>query len=270
MKNLEGFLLSNWDLLFIICIIELIIIVALIVHLYRKRKRNRNRKDVDNINEDNIKWKNQCNELNRQCKELYQEVSELKKQLKKFEKGDGKSAIAHRIDSPVHDNRDDNHDDDKSLSNRSSTGWSDFVEDEKAKIRARLKENENETHNASGDKEENCDHVEETTNADGTTKTEVIFANREYKYLEEANGGQFRKLLSIEEKSFFRTWEENGIRKFEFSGNVENALANINAIFDDVCEIEGKQNGATQIENVEPGILNSQLVVEKKAKIKLT
>ena len=148
--------------------------------------------------------------------------------------------------------------------------YGDAPQEEKAKIRARLKENENETHNASGDKEENCDHVEETTNADGTTKTEVIFANREYKYLEEANGGQFRKLLSIEEKSFFRTWEENGIRKFEFSGNVENALANINAIFDDVCEIEGKQNGATQIDNVEPGILNSQLKVEKKALIKLT
>jgi len=41
-------------------------------------------------------------------------------------------------------------------------------------------------------------------------------------------------------------------------------------IFDDVCEIEGKQNGATQIYNVEPGILNSQLKVEKKAVIKLT
>ena len=46
-------------------------------------------------------------------------------------------------------------------------------------------------------------------------------------------------------------------------------LANINAIFDDVCEIEGKQNGATQIENIDPGELTNQLKVKTPAKIKL-
>ena len=77
-------------------------------------------------------------------------------------------------------------------------------------------------------------------------------------------------MLPSDEKSLFRTWVENGVRKFEFHGNVDNALANFNAVFDDVCEIEGKQNGATQITNVEPGILSNQLKVEKKAIIKLT
>jgi len=94
-------------------------------------------------------------------------------------------------------------------------------------------------------------------------------SSQKYEYLETANNGQFRKLLPTDEKSFFSTWNENGIRKFEFHGNVEKALANINAVFDDVCEIEGKQNGATQIINVEPGTLDSKLRVEKKAKIKL-
>jgi len=122
--------------------------------------------------------------------------------------------------------------------------------------------------------------VHEYRNDDGTTKSILEFdlQNEEskpsvppchYDYLEAANNGQFRKLLPTDEKSFFSTWEENGIRKFEFHGNVEKALANINAVFDDVCEIEGKQNGATQIINVEPGTLDSKLRVEKKAKIKL-
>lgn len=131
------------------------------------------------------------------------------------------------------------------------------------------------------DNSDNQSQIKHTTNEDGTVRTEINFDSAsdrnetapllpKYEYLETANDGHFRKLLPSDEKSFFRTWEENGIRRFEFHGNVEKALANINAIFDDVCEIEGKQNGATQITNVEPGILNSQLKVEKKAVIKLT
>lgn len=131
------------------------------------------------------------------------------------------------------------------------------------------------------DYRDNESQIKYSANEDGTVSTEIIFDSKnsineptpfspKYEYLETANDGQFRKLLPSDEKSFFRTWEENGTRKFEFHGNVERALANINAIFDDVCEIEGKQNGATQIDNVEPGILSSQLKVEKKAIIKLT
>lgn len=122
--------------------------------------------------------------------------------------------------------------------------------------------------------------LQESTNDDGTTRSDIYFdatnessepvpTTPKVEYLEAANGGQFRKLLPSDEKSFFRSWEEKGVRKFEFHGNVDKTLANINAIFDDVCEIEGKQNGASNIINVEPGILDRNLKVEKKAKVKL-
>ena len=96
------------------------------------------------------------------------------------------------------------------------------------------------------------------------------FKENKYKYMQAAVDGRFLKLLSSEEKCFFRTWEEHGERKYEFYGNVNKALANINAIFDDVCEIEGKQNGATNIENFAPGVLDENLKIIKKAIIKLT
>lgn len=90
-----------------------------------------------------------------------------------------------------------------------------------------------------------------------------------YNYLQEANGGRFLKLLSKPDKCFFRTWEEGGVRKYEFCGNVGKALANINAIFDDVCEIDGKGSHATYIENVSAGTLDSELRITSKAKIRL-
>lgn len=90
-----------------------------------------------------------------------------------------------------------------------------------------------------------------------------------YNYLQEANDGKFLRLMSSPEKCFFRTWEESGVRKYEFCGNVAKALANINAIFDDVCEIEGKRSGATDIENVLAGTLDSELRIISKAKIRL-
>lgn len=86
-------------------------------------------------------------------------------------------------------------------------------------------------------------------------------------YLQEANDGKFMRLLSSPEKCYFRTWEEGGVRKYEFCGNVAKALANINAIFDDVCEIEGKRSGATDIKNVTAGTLDSGLRITSKAKI---
>lgn len=90
-----------------------------------------------------------------------------------------------------------------------------------------------------------------------------------YNYLQEANCGKFIKLLQVPDKCFFRTWLDGDVRKFEFCGNVAKALANINAIFDDVCEIEGKRSGATDIENVTAGTLDSELRIIRKAKIKL-
>ena len=90
-----------------------------------------------------------------------------------------------------------------------------------------------------------------------------------YRFLQEANEGKFLRLFENPEKCFFRTWEENGVRKFEFCGNVPKALANINAIFDDVCEIEGKRSGASEIENVSAGILDPELRIISKARIRL-
>lgn len=137
--------------------------------------------------------------------------------------------------------------------------WREYAKNEAEKRkRNQAKKNENET--------EDCVIESDHRNDDPVSVPTLI----KYDYLEAANSGQFRKLLPSDEKCFFRTWMENGVRKFEFHGNVDKALANINAIFDDVCEIEGKQNGATQIDNLDPGILDSQLKVEKPAKIKLT
>lgn len=90
-----------------------------------------------------------------------------------------------------------------------------------------------------------------------------------YQYLQEANDGKFLRILSSPEKCYFRTWEEGGVRKYEFYGNVAKALANINAIFDDVCEMEGKRSGATVIENVSAGTLDSELRITSKARIRL-
>ena len=78
---------------------------------------------------------------------------------------------------------------------------------------------------------------------------------------------KFLKLFPNPEKCYFRTWEEGGARKFEFCGNVAKALANINAIFDDVCVIEGKRNEATDIENICAGRLDPELRITSKAKI---
>ena len=91
----------------------------------------------------------------------------------------------------------------------------------------------------------------------------------QYQYLQEAYDGKFLKLFPNPEKCYFRTWEEGGARKFEFCGNVAKALANINAIFDDVCVIEGKRNEATDIENTCAGRWDPELRITSKAKIKL-
>lgn len=100
-------------------------------------------------------------------------------------------------------------------------------------------------------------------------KQQTITNQVQYQYLQEANDGKFMRLLSSPEKCYFRTWEEGGVRKYEFYGNVAKALANINAIFDDVCDIEGKRSGATDIKNVSAGTLDSELKITNKAKIRL-
>lgn len=110
-------------------------------------------------------------------------------------------------------------------------------------------------------------------NSEGGTKSDILTERQassyQYQYLQEANGSRFMKFFTTPDKCFFRTWVEEGVRKFEFYGNTSKALANINAIFDDVCVIEGKRSGATIIENVCPGTLDSDLRIIHKAKIRL-
>lgn len=108
-----------------------------------------------------------------------------------------------------------------------------------------------------------------TTQLQSTVITDPQTPTRIYNYLQEANKGKFIKLLQTPEKCFFRTWEDGGIRRYEFYGNVDKALANINAIFDDVCDIEGKRSGASDIENISAGALDSELNIISKAKIRL-
>lgn len=247
------FLKDNADIFFFLATIEAIVIAGFVVYLFFKRDNDNEKKDVEyasdfynNKNKEVDYWRNAFLDADRKLKALKSDNSQSdQKNKKRYVMVSNET----ERESPV------------------NKGYEAMLK--KAK--------------------ESRNRLIETTNNDGTLKSEIEFeiTNNEtvsdssdervtvtftpkFEYLEAANGGQFRKLLPTDEKSFFRTWEENGIRKFEFHGSVEKALANINAIFDDVCEIEGKQSGATQIINVEPGVLSNQLIVETKAKIKLT
>lgn len=96
-----------------------------------------------------------------------------------------------------------------------------------------------------------------------------VYIDNHYNYLELSNKGKFLKLKVTNDKCYFRTWIDGNVRKYEFCGNTAKALANLNATFDDSCVIEGKQNGATEIINVEPGILSDDLTIKTKAIIRL-
>lgn len=250
---MENFLANQGLLLFLVASIEALVIIVLAVYIFYHRQ------DLDNermntinmsttLNQRNKNidyWRNMCFARNREVEELKREITVLK----------GQDANSNQLHNNLHNNPNI-----KGHTKPLYNDIDDYVTKEREKIGI---------------------YVQETTNDDGTIRSDINFDNtddkpasvsisQKFEYLEAANGGQFRKLLPSDEKCFFRTWEEKGIRKFEFHGNVDKALANINAIFDDVCEIEGKQNGASNISNVEPGILNDQLMVEKRAKIKLT
>lgn len=241
------------DILLFIIIIETLFIVILVLALFYRREDNKDdKRDTTDIQYELKKkdekieyWRNQFSIVRIRYEELKSEME--RKQIGTF---------SHPQYSKMHEDTEPTKK--KEKENSSYNAYADYIEKEKGK----------------------GIYLKESTNDDGTIKSEIEFDNTndsvlpismpsKYDYLEAANGGQFRKLLSSDEKCFFKTWEENGTRKFDFHGNVDKALANINAIFDDVCDIEGKQNGSTQIINLEPGILNNQLKVEKRAKIKL-
>lgn len=255
MGSFEKTLFANADILFFIALAEAIIIVFLVTYLLYK-KWEEGSEISNNISDNEVKHKYDIKRWQEQCNELNRELTALKKEKNAWQNSHGSQ--------PTLENKNLWNNKPSKESERPKNSYNDHVEYAKKE-------------------QEKGIYVQESVNDDGTVRSDIEFnlsdaepepvavsLPRKYEYLEEAVGGQFRKLLPSEEKCFFRTWEENGVRKFEFHGNVENALANINAIFDDVCEIEGKQNGATQIINVDPGILDSKLKVETPAKIKLS
>lgn len=251
--------LNDTDTLFLIVILETIIIFGIFILYLVNRESGQDDKYKDaNYHRPVINHKKDTNitDVISERNKLKTELENLKRELEKMgiRINDNPNSNSHHVhhkwstDSGI-----------KTQRNEPDNTYADYTEKERSK----------------------GIYVQEKTNDDGTIKREIEFDLTDekteyvqnppkYDYLEAANAGQFRKLLPSDEKCFFRTWEENGKRKFEFHGNIEKALANINAIFDDVCEIEGKQNGASNITNVEPGILDSKLKVEKPAKIKLT
>jgi hypothetical protein len=90
-----------------------------------------------------------------------------------------------------------------------------------------------------------------------------------YTYLVSSGKERFSQSFRGPERCFFRMWEEGNVLKYEFSGNVDKALANLNAVFDDTCHLQGSQMNARNIVNVTPGELDNQLNIIKKAVIKL-
>lgn len=90
-----------------------------------------------------------------------------------------------------------------------------------------------------------------------------------YTYITPSSKERFVESSRGPEKSFFRMWKDGNIFKYEFSGNVDKALANLNAVFDDTCYLQGSQMNAKSIENVSSGELDKQLNIIKKAVIKL-
>ena len=245
MDRLQTFINNYGVIVLIIAIIEIVLIIALIVYVFKLKLLNDNKK-YDENNDDEQNWKKSYNRKEKDFNNLKSAIISAGFEIKATNYG---YQICQKRNASVivHERT--------SISNFSHEDW--------AKQQREMRNTNKGTSNESQTYKEKKDVDSQGEVPVGDTDS------LRYEYLESANSGQFRRLLSSDEKCFFRTWEDNGIRKFEFHGNVDRALANINAIFDETCEIEGKQNGATNIINVEPGILDSKLKVETKAKIKL-
>ena len=269
----DKFLVNFAEFFFGITIAEAIIIVFLII-LYNKKK-NEITKLIGQLSkktEDAKKWHDESvnknlelgglkNENQKMCQELNEKEILLKDLKAKF----------------VQTNDEQNETSKAARDNNAhfSGGWEALLSKE-GRTKVLQKENDdgtirNEVLFDSPQGEAGANSISNTLDTQEFENKPVLAPiSRKYDYLKGLNSGKFLKIIPSPEKSFFRTWVENETRKFEFCGDVEKALANFNAIFDNVCEIvEGKQNGATQIINDEPGTLDSNLKVETPAKIKL-
>lgn len=91
-----------------------------------------------------------------------------------------------------------------------------------------------------------------------------------YYYLKDAFKGKFSKKFTEPYGCYFRCWEKDGKLLFEFCGDQEKAIKNVNAYFDDVCLLKGvNPYQANAIVNLEPGILDENLSVIEKAVVNL-
>lgn len=91
-----------------------------------------------------------------------------------------------------------------------------------------------------------------------------------YIYLKDAYKGKFSKKFAEPTGCYFRCWKKDGKLLYEFCGDQEKAIKNVNAYFDDVCILKGvNPYQANAIVNVEPGILDENLNVIEKAVVNL-
>lgn len=115
----------------------------------------------------------------------------------------------------------------------------------------------------------------EAINKEESEKLQTI-ENEEIKkvrYLKIKSGNSFNQITNdIDDSINYRVldFEDDNKAKFEFCGNVQNALKNTSAIFDNVCEYEGDPKNAKSIKNIWHGIVEKQegkWVVTQKARI---
>jgi len=248
-KLIKLFEAHQVDFLLLFVILEAIIILFLISYLIYKKKNNRADPVITETSSPNIIIEN----FKKQVKTLTSANYELQKELDKYKR----SGVNLTFSS--------------AKSRRGQVSWERNTPQEPNSVNGSANNIERQQSYGGAT-------YYSTPNGDGSERTEIDFdtpntvptpATPKYEYLQGINNGKFIKIVPTGEKSYFRTWTEYGIRKFEFDGNVQNALANFNATFDKICEIEGKRNGATQILNSAPGILDNNLNVTTPAKIKL-
>lgn len=192
MDRLEKMISIYADDIFIFAVFEAFLIVALIVYAFYLRRNHKDER-IDEMSISDNMYENE--KVVKYWKDAYYEENKQLNALKR------KMGISNQNVNSNHVDYKQNAYVEKKQERSPFDDLNDYLEKEKKKGY----------------------YVRQTTNDDGTVKSEIDFGltNNEpaevsihlkYDYLEAANAGQFRKLLSSDEKCFFRTWEENGIR----------------------------------------------------------
>jgi vacuolar-type H+-ATPase subunit I/STV1 len=113
---------------------------------------------------------------------------------------------------------------------------------------------------------------EKPVKAGQQTANVLLKSTTQVKYLKRRSGHFFNMVSEDPEGCYFKLFDISGTSaQFEFCGNEAEAIANRDAIFDDVCEISGASHNSQNIRNDRPGNVSLQdgkWVVTTKAKIK--